>query len=279
MHRIGGAGWFARAGLAGALVLAPACEFDDAIGPPPDGSAGASMSASTSSSSAASSTMDTSSTSSTSSGSGGTDSTTSATGGSGGEGGAAGATSGGGSGGSATGSGGASGSGGDAGSGGTGGSGQAGSGGSSEDAGAVTTVDDSVVGAGPNQFEYVGNWKMCPNTTCTTATTPELYMKTNHWAGGADAGANNETVTFSFTGTRIYFYGVTDTRYGIGMASIDNGTEATVDFYATARAGNQLLWTSPVLASGPHTFKLRVTGMKNASSTDSTITVDRVDFR
>jgi hypothetical protein len=162
---------------------------------------------------------------------------------------------------------------------GSGGGGQGGSGGVS-DAGAVTTVDDSVVGNGPGQFNYVGSgWKMCPNTTCTTATTPELYMRTNHWAGGAEAGSPTDYVTFAFTGTQLSFYGVKDPRYGIGAVSIDGGTEATIDFYAAARAGDQLLWTSAVLASGPHTFKLRVTGMKSASSTDSTITVDRVDYR
>jgi mannan endo-1,4-beta-mannosidase len=111
-----------------------------------------------------------------------------------------------------------------------------------------------------------------------TTTTPPLYMSTNHWAGGADGGSPTDYVTFSFTGTQILFYGVKDTKYGIGMASVDGGPEATIDFYGM-RAGDQLLWTSPVLASGNHQFKLRASGTKNGSSTDTTITVDRVDFR
>jgi hypothetical protein len=104
-------------------------------------------------------------------------------------------------------------------------------------------------------------------------------MKTNHWAGGADGGSPTDYMTFSFTGTQIYFYGVKDPRYGIGMISVDGGAEATVDFYAATRAGDQLMWTSPAMASGNHQLKLRATGTKNASSTDTTITVDRVDFR
>jgi hypothetical protein len=140
------------------------------------------------------------------------------------------------------------------------------------------TVDDNVTGAGPNQFNYVGMWKMCPGTVCTTLSTPPLYMSTNHWAGGADAGTNH-SVTVSFTGTQISFYGVKDTHYGIGAVSMDNGAETMIDFYAAARAGDQPMWNSGALAPGSHTFKLRVTGNKNPSSTDSTIAVDRVDIR
>jgi len=49
-----------------------------------------------------------------------------------------------------------------------------------------------------------------------------------------------------------------------------------IDFYSPTRAGNQLLWTSPTLSPGSHTFKLRVTGTKNASSVDNPVVLDRV---
>jgi hypothetical protein len=152
-------------------------------------------------------------------------------------------------------------------------------GGAIDDAGAVTTIDDSVAGTGPNQFNYVGGWKMCTGLCTTPTASPDLYMQTNHWDGGHDAGGANDSVTLSFTGTQLLFYGVRDTHYGIGMVSIDGGTEVAIDFYGAVRAGNQLLWTSPVLPNAPHVFKLRVTDTKSASSTDSTITVDRVDVR
>jgi hypothetical protein len=225
-------------------------------------------------SSSSSATTSTTDTSSSASGSGGSVASSTSSG-SAGEGGSGGATGAGGNGASG-GTGGTSGTGGDAG---NGGSGQGGSGGGVEDAGPATTVDDSIIGTGPNQFNYVGAWKACPAVTCTTVTTPELYMKTNHWAGGAEAGSPTDYVTFAFTGTQLSFYGVKDPRYGIGSVSMDGGAEATIDFYAAVRAGDQLLWTSPALASGSHTFKLRVTGTKNASASDSTITVDHVDFR
>jgi hypothetical protein len=161
--------------------------------------------------------------------------------------------------------------------GGAGQGGSGGNGGATDGGGLVTTVDDAVAGTGANQFNYMGNWKMC-NGPCASTSTPDLYMRTNHWAGGADAGVG-QSVTFSFTGTQLVFYGVKDIHYGIGMISMDGGTEEPIDFYGAVRAGDQVLWTSPVLPSAPHVFKLRVTGMKSASSTDSTITVDRVDIR
>jgi hypothetical protein len=142
------------------------------------------------------------------------------------------------------------------------------------DAGPPITVDDSVTGTGMNQFNYLGAWNHC--NPCTTMSTPPLYNMTNSWAGGADAGAN-DSVTFAFTGTQILFYGVQDPRNGIGGVSVDGGMETKIDFYATARAGNKLLWTSPVLADGAHSFKLRVTGTKNPSAATATVVVDRVD--
>src|SRR5436305_315143 len=83
--------------------------------------------------------------------------------------------------------------------------------------------DDAVAGAGPNQFNYMGTWKMCTGP-CASTSTPDLYMRSNHWAGGADAGIG-QSVTFSFTGTQLVFHGVKDVHYGIGMISMDGGTE------------------------------------------------------
>jgi hypothetical protein len=86
----------------------------------------------------------------------------------------------------------------------------------------------------------------------------------------------NDSVTFTFTGTQIQFYGATSSDGGIGAFSIDGGAETNVDFYTATRFGNVLLYTSPVLASGTHTLKLRVTGTKSPGSTDYYISPDRV---
>src|SRR5205085_7414652 len=49
------------------------------------------------------------------------------------------------------------------------------------------------------------------------------------------------------------------------------------DFYAPTRTGDHLMWTSPVLPAATHTFKLRVTGSKNAASSNTFVVPDRVD--
>jgi len=178
-------------------------------------------------------------------------------------------------GGGSTGGAGSSGSGGLAGTGGQGGMDAGGSGGTTvRDAGPPITVDDSLAGTAQNQFNYGAGWNHC--NPCTSTSSPPLYMTSNSWAGGTDAGTN-ESVTFAFTGTQLVFYGVKDPRNGIGAVSIDGGAETMIDFYASARAGDQAMWTSPVLAAAAHTFRLRATRTKSASSTGTTVTVDRVD--
>lgn len=141
------------------------------------------------------------------------------------------------------------------------------------DAGPLVSYDDSVVGTGTNQFNYAGTWGHC--APCTTATTPPLFNTSNSWADGTTPAA--QIMSFAFVGSEILFYGVQDPRSGIGAISIDAGAEMNIDFYAAARGGDHLLWTSPFLARGPHTLRLHPTGTMNAASTGITITVDRVD--
>jgi hypothetical protein len=57
---------------------------------------------------------------------------------------------------------------------------------------------------------------------------------------------------------------------------MDGGAETNVDFYNATILGDQLLWTSPLLSSGSHTLKVRVTGTKNSAASDRFVVVDRV---
>jgi hypothetical protein len=130
------------------------------------------------------------------------------------------------------------------------------------------TIDDAILGSGVEQFNYVGSgWQSC--TGCGS----DLYAGSNSWDN-----TTNDYVTVKFSGTRIKFYGVKDPRHGIGAVSVDGGNESSIDFYSTTRVGDQLMWTSPVLAAGDHVFKLRVTGNKDTSSTDRWVVPDRVDI-
>jgi O-glycosyl hydrolase len=124
----------------------------------------------------------------------------------------------------------------------------------------VTTVDDPALG-------YTGaGWRHCSGCGA------DLYNGTNSWDN-----TTGDSATYAFAGTRIALYGVLDPQHGIGAVSVDGGAESTIDFYSASRSGNHLMWTSPVLTAGAHTFKLRVTGTKNASSSNTFVVPDRVD--
>jgi O-glycosyl hydrolase len=90
------------------------------------------------------------------------------------------------------------------------------------------------------------------------------------------SGETDESVTVAFTGTKIEFYGMTSSDSGIGAISIDGGPEVQVDLFSSTRQGNVLLYTSPTLASGAHTLKIRVTGTKFPLSSAAYISIDRV---
>jgi beta-galactosidase len=119
--------------------------------------------------------------------------------------------------------------------------------------GGVQTLDDRAL-------TYTGSWQTCANCGA------DLYAGTNTWSNVADSLA-----TYTFTGTQIRLYGVRDPRHGTGEVSVDGGPVSTVDFLGTTRQGNQLLWTSPVLPPGMHTFRLRVTG-------NAYVVPDRIDI-
>ena len=126
----------------------------------------------------------------------------------------------------------------------------------------ITTVDDA-------NFTFNGaGWQHCGPCGDTS-----LFNDSNSWDNTA-----GDSTTVAFTGTQIAFYGVLDPQHGIGAVSIDGGAEKNIDFFSTTRSGDHLMFTSPVLASGNHTFKLRVTGTKNASSTGTFVVPDRVDI-
>lgn len=86
----------------------------------------------------------------------------------------------------------------------------------------------------------------------------------------------DDSVTVRFNGTRISFHAAKSSDSGHAAISVDGGTEQIVDLYSASRQGDQLVYTSPVLASGTHTLKVRVTGAKNASSTGPFVSPDRV---
>jgi hypothetical protein len=131
----------------------------------------------------------------------------------------------------------------------------------------TVSIDDKTVGAGLNQMNYTGTWRRCTN--CATA---GEYGGGNSWSNTL-----NNTLAVTFNGNQASLYVVKDKYHGIAAVSIDGGPETRVDLYSPTRQGNALVWTSPNLATGNHTFKLRVTSTKNAASGGTWISVDRVN--
>jgi hypothetical protein len=137
----------------------------------------------------------------------------------------------------------------------------------------IIAIDDSIEGTGLNQFNYVGSgWGHC--TDGCNGSGGDCYN--GSWTNDSVAG---DYMTVSFTGIQIKFYAVTGTYGGFGAISLDGGSETMVNFYSASLLGNQLMWTSPTMPEGSHTFKLRVTGTKgDPSSKDSEVGIDRVDI-
>jgi lysophospholipase L1-like esterase len=123
-----------------------------------------------------------------------------------------------------------------------------------------------VVTLNDNKFSYdnTANW---PSGWQTGA-----YQNDNRWSTVANA-----SYQVPFNGTQVKLYGGKASSHGIAAVSVDGGAETFVDTYAAVRNDNTLLWSSPVLPAGDHTLRVRVTGSRNASSSNTFVTADRVD--
>lgn len=129
----------------------------------------------------------------------------------------------------------------------------------------ATTVNDNTTGIGQNQFNYVGTWGYYNGQT-------GAYNNDNHWSG-----TTNDYYTFQFSGQQARVFASMAPNNGIAAFSVDNGPETYFDMYAAARVDDVFLFATPTLASGTHTLKVRVTGLKNPASSYYYVPADRVD--
>lgn len=138
-------------------------------------------------------------------------------------------------------------------------------GGDTSNCGVNATVNDTSLGSATNQFNYVG-------TGWAYSYQPGAYSSDNHYDG-----TTNDYYTFQFVGTQVTVYGSWAPNNGILAYSVDGGAEKTVDLYSDTRTDNQILFLTPLVASGTHTLKVRVTGTKDALSTGYWVPADRID--
>jgi hypothetical protein len=132
-----------------------------------------------------------------------------------------------------------------------------------------TIVDDSVAGAGTNQFNYVGSGWTHVTGTSTMGTFDGTVSVDN---------VQGDYVTLQFTGSSIQVYANELTTYGTATFSIDGGGTQTVVLNPAnsspngAGSGDVLVYTASGLSAGTHTFKI----LNNAAS--NTISIDRVQI-
>jgi len=82
------------------------------------------------------------------------------------------------------------------------------------------------------------------------------------------------TVTFTFSGTRVRWFGKRAANYGRAWVSVDGATPVLVDQYSSATLYRQRLFESALLQPGSHTLKIRVAGTKNSSSNGRYVDAD-----
>ncbi|MFI6929575.1 RICIN domain-containing protein [Streptomyces sp. NPDC050287] len=126
----------------------------------------------------------------------------------------------------------------------------------------TTSVDDA-----SSTVTYAGGWGHASGETGGP------YAGTNSYSNAA-----GDTATLSFVGTGVTLHGVTGPNHGIVGVSVDGGNESLVDEYSATRTGDVSIWSSPRLASGTHSIRVRVTGTQRSAATGDYGVVDRFEI-
>ena len=98
---------------------------------------------------------------------------------------------------------------------------------------------------------YGAGWKVGHNAAD--------YRGADHYTETAQS-----TATYSFTGTGFRYWFSKAAHHGIVAVSVDGCAEMRIDQYAASRTDGQTSLTSPRLALGTHTIRIRATGDKNS---------------
>ena len=124
----------------------------------------------------------------------------------------------------------------------------------------LSTVDDVASG-----WSYgTGTWGS------TTSSCDGRYACSSHWSNQTGA-----TATLTFSGTQAELRLIKGAAGGIVGVKVDGGAEILYDTYSASVQNDASVTTLTGLSAGSHTVVLRVTGTKNASSTDTYVNVDR----
>lgn len=128
------------------------------------------------------------------------------------------------------------------------------------------SINNTAIGTTEEQFNYTGNW--------THKSQLHAYQ-----GDESQSSTANDYYEVKFYGKGIDVYSSKGPSQGIAAYSVDGGAETLIDHYDSVHDDQLLVWSSPELAVGMHTLKVRVTGTKNSSASDYKLNADRVDVR
>ena len=116
----------------------------------------------------------------------------------------------------------------------------------------VTRVLHNVLGSDQLQWNYAGAW-----------------LHGDGYEGDASgdsySSVTGDAISIRFTGTKLRFVGTYDQQQGMAEVWLDDQSPVLVDFYSDHR-GQRVLWESPDLSPGEHTWHLKVAGKKHPDS-------------
>jgi hypothetical protein len=127
----------------------------------------------------------------------------------------------------------------------------------------IEQIDDTAnEGDGLNQIRYSGSWNLAQGN--------QSDPRFNHNDHYDYSNNKNDYFEVRFKGVKIDVYATVASHHGTGMATIDGGAESKVNYKATQRKEQVLVWSSPILQNREHVLRIRVNG-------DGVITADRFD--
>lgn len=135
----------------------------------------------------------------------------------------------------------------------------------------IVTVDDAA-------FTYFGAANGLAPATTTAWAANDLGGLPKYGVGDHSSTTTAAAYGLIFTGTQVRLYAATAPFHGIASVSLDSAAASDVDLYSAARADQALIYDSGVMAAGIHRVLVRVTGRKNAASTNVVVAADRADI-
>ncbi len=114
-------------------------------------------------------------------------------------------------------------------------------------------------------FAYKGYWMS------------EYGVAAKYWGDDHYSGNTGDVSTISIRGTDVSLYGTKSPRGGIASITVDNGPETLVDYYAGTQQDQVVVYQAHALSDSSHVIKIRVMGYTNAASSDTIVTLDRLE--